>query len=394
MKILVVNAGSSSHKLCFYDLDHDEPVEPLWQGSIDWDVPLLKVKTHNGAKFELNLKGIQVKEGLDFLLKTLWEGQTQVIEGPSEIEKIGHRVVHGGSKFEQPILINAEVKEQIRQLIPLAPLHNPVNLQGIELMEQFFPNVPQMAVFDTAFHVSMPEVVKTYPVPWEWKQKGIQRYGFHGISHHYCAERTAKFFQQKPKELKIINCHLGNGCSLCAIQEGRSYETTMGLTPLEGLMMGTRCGSIDPGILLYLLREKELTLPELDGTLNFTSGLKGIAGLSDMRELLDKQGEERACLAVQMFVHRLKTSIGALAVALDGFNVLSFTAGIGENSPFIREEVCRGLGCLNVALDLDKNRTCRPDQEITASGSSVRVLVLHTQEEWMIARFCLEAGHK
>jgi acetate kinase len=203
-------------------------------------------------------------------------------------------------------MINNSVKERIRELIPLAPLHNPANLKGIELMEAYFPSLPQIAVFDTAFHSTMPEMIKTYPVPWEWKERGIQRYGFHGISHHYCAERAASFLNKQPKELKIINCHLGNGCSLCAIKDGKSYETTMGLTPLEGLMMGTRCGSIDPGILLYLMREHQISRQELDDALNFSSGLKGIGGHSDMRELLDLSDDERAHLAIQMFVHRLK----------------------------------------------------------------------------------------
>ena len=392
MKILVLNVGSSSHKLSLYDLQNEEPVDPLWEGSIDWgrkgQPPSLEVKTHLGAKFKRDLTGGEIEEGIKILLNCLWQGETQVIEGAAAIERIGHRVVHGGVAFEKPTLINQVVKERIRQLIPLAPLHNPGNLQGIELMEKFFPTLFQIAVFDTAFHVTMPEIVKTYPVPWEWKEKGILRYGFHGISHQYCAERAVKFLKQDSSALKIINCHLGNGCSLCAIKDGKSYETTMGLTPLEGVMMGTRSGSIDPGILLYLMREHQMSQQELDDALNFASGLKGIGGCSDMRELLAKQADERARLAVQMFVHRLQTSIGALAVSLGGFNVLSFTAGIGEHAPFIREETCQGLEWLNIAIDLDKNSNCQPDADITASSSKIRVLVLHTQEEWMIARAC------
>ncbi len=394
MKILVVNAGSSSHKLSLYDLQNEEPIEPLWQGSIDWgrsakETPLLKVKTSRGIELELALNNQKVEKGLEILLNSLWQGKTQVIEGPTAIERIGHRVVHGGAQLIQPTLINLQVKEEIRKLIPLAPLHNPANLQGIEWMEKFFPSLPQIAVFDTAFHASMPNKIKTYPVPWEWKNQGIQRYGFHGISHQYCAERLVNLLKQPSQQLKIINCHLGNGCSLCAIQEGKSYETTMGLTPLEGLMMGTRCGSIDPGILLYLMREHQMTLQELDDSLNFASGLKGIGGFSDMRELLARQGEGRVRLALDMFVHRLKNFIGALAVSLEGFNVLNFTGGIGEHAALIREETCRGLACLHVAIDIEKNLSCQPDQEITSSSSTVRVFVLHTQEEWMIARFCL-----
>jgi acetate kinase len=390
MKILVVNAGSSSHKLALYDMQNEEPIEPLWTGSIEWgqksQSPTLKVKTDRGAKFEQDLADGNIEKGIKILLNTLWQGETQVIDGLDAIEGIGHRVVHGGLEFEQPTLITPVVKEHIRQLIPLAPLHNPGNLEGIEWMEKFLPSIQQIAVFDTAFHLTMPDVVKMYPVPWEWQEKGIRRYGFHGISHQYCAERAAKFLKQDPAALKIINCHLGNGCSLCAIKEGKSYETTMGLTPLEGVMMGTRSGSIDPGILFYLMREHQFSQQELDHALNFSSGLKGVGGCSDMRELLAKEGEERARLAVKMFVHRLKASIGALAVTLEGFNVLSFTAGIGENAALIREEACQGLECLNITIDGDKNRACQPDADITGPSSKVRVLVLHTQEDWMIAR--------
>lgn len=393
MKILVVNAGSSSHKLSFYDLQNEDLIDPLWQGSLDWGRKnqsiFLSVKTKKGERIEQTLDNQNVEEGIRALLKTLWQGNTQVIESLASVERIGHRVVHGGAEFEQPTRIDDKVKERIRKLIPLAPLHNPADLQGIELMEKMFPSLMQIAVFDTAFHVTMPEIVKTYPVPLEWKEKGVQRYGFHGISHQYCAERSAKFLNRSPKDLKIINCHLGNGCSLCAIQDGKSYETTMGLTPLEGLMMGSRCGSIDPGILLYIMREHKMPLQELEEMLSFSSGLKGIGGSSDMRDLLGKE-EVSAKLAVQMFVHRLKTSIGALAVALGGFNVLSFTAGIGENAAFIREETCRGLACLNVAIDEEKNRTCQPDVDISDSTSEVKVLVLHTREELMIARTCLK----
>lgn len=396
MKILVVNAGSSSHKLSFYDLTDEEPAEPLWEGTLDWgraSEPFsLAIKTGSGAKIEQELESCDIREGLNILLKSLWQGPTQVIDGLSAIERIGHRVVHGGAEFERPVIINGAVKARIRELIPLAPLHNPANLQGIEFMEEYFPSLPQIAVFDTAFHLTMPEIVKTYPVPWEWKKKGVQRYGFHGISHHYCAERAVHLLKKDPHDLKIINCHLGNGCSLCAIKNGKSYETTMGLTPLEGLMMGTRCGSIDPGILLYLMKEHQIPLQELDDALNFSSGLKGIGEHSDMRELLNLQEEKRARLAVQMFVHRLKAFIGALAASLEGFNVLSFTAGIGEHAAPIREAVCKGLSFMGIALDSEKNLNCRPDAVISKPGSAIQILVIHTREEWMIARACLKLG--
>lgn len=394
MKILVVNAGSSSHKFSLYDLYNDDLVEPLWEASIDWgrksQLPVIKIKTYQGIKIEKNLECCEIEEGIKIILDSLWKGETHVLTSLAEIEKIGHRVVHGGIDFEKPTIINATVKEKICSIIPLAPLHNRANLEAIEVMEKFFPDIVQIAIFDTAYHVTMPEIIKTYPIPLNWKEKkGIQRFGFHGISHQYCAERIGQLLEKDLTKLKIINCHLGNGCSLCAIHQGKSYETTMGLTPLEGLMMGTRCGSIDPGILLYLLRENFLTLEEIDHELNFGSGLQGISGSSDMRELLERNEEEAPHLAIEMFIHRLKTAIGAYAVSLDGFDVLSFTAGIGEHAAIIREKTCLGLKCLGIEIDLKKNRHFEPDGEITHPNSSKKIFVIQTREEWMIAKACL-----
>ncbi len=391
MKILVVNAGSSTHKLSLYSIEDDEPIEPQWNGSLDWgredEAPVLVARNFRGAEYRQSLPSRDIDAGLKLLVETLWKSSVQVLNGPEDVDRIGHRVVHGGSRFESPTVIDATVKEAIRKLIPLAPLHNPANLRGIELMGEIFPSLIQVAVFDTAFHVTMPEIIKTYPVPLDWKNSfEVQRYGFHGISHHYCAERAAKVMKRDLSTLKIINCHLGNGCSLCGILNGKSYDTTMGLTPLEGLMMGTRCGSIDPGILLYFMREKGWTVEKLDHSLNFDSGLKGIAGMSDMRELMAKKSETTAQLAIDMFVHRLQTAIGALAISLGGVDVLSFTAGIGENSSEIRSRVCEKLGLFGLSIDEEKNRLCVPDAIITGPSSRVEVLVLHTEEEWMIAQ--------
>jgi len=399
MKILVVNAGSSTHKLSLYSIEGDEPIKPLWNGSLDWgrddEAPVLAAKNIHGAEYCQTLPSKDIDLGLKLLVETLWNGSVQVLKGPEEVERIGHRVVHGGSRFEAPAVIDSTVKEAIRKLIPLAPLHNSANLRGIELMEEMFPSLIQVAVFDTAFHATMPEIIKTYPVPLEWRTLlEVQRYGFHGISHHYCADRAAKVLQRDPATLKIINCHLGNGCSLCGIHQGISYDTTMGLTPLEGLMMGTRCGSIDPGILLYFMREKGWTVDQLDHSLNFNSGLKGIAGMSDMRELVAKGDDATVQLAIDMFVHRLQTSIGALIVSLGGVDVLSFTAGIGENSSVIRSRVCEKLSLFSLSIDEDKNRLCVPDAIITAPSSHVEVIVLHTEEEWMIARDAFRQDNK
>jgi acetate kinase len=369
MKIFVLNAGSSSHKVFLYDIVSNEPSEPLWQGELEGK--------ENTSKRLLAL------------LQSLWEGDGGIIKSPQEIVRIGHRIVHGGRKFLEPTQIDSQVKEDIRKLIPLAPLHNPAALEGIEIMERLFPSIPQIAVFDTSFHRSMPEATKTYPIPYCYKEEGIERFGFHGISHQYCKERTGNLLKNMHLP-KIICCHLGNGASLCAIQNGLSIETTMGFTPLEGLMMGSRSGSIDPGILLYLLREKKLSLDELDHLLDFKSGLQGIASHSDMREVLNqiRLGNSLANLALDMYVHRLKSFIGALTTHLEGLDVLIFTAGIGENVPLVRQMTCQGLGFLGIQLDVDKNERCQPDQDIASENSKVRVLVLHTREEWKIAQEC------
>ncbi|CUI16011.1 acetate kinase [Candidatus Protochlamydia naegleriophila] len=395
MKILVVNAGSSSHKLSLFDSEGGLPTDSLWRAQLDWGRPdnqYYTVQVKGGEKVTRHLKTPSLEEGLREVLESLWKGDAPVIDTPLAIGRVGHRVVHGGAIFQCPVLVTRAVKEEIRRLIPLAPLHNPGNLEGIELIEQIFPAIPQIAVFDTAFHSTMPEVVKTYPVPYEWKEKGIQRYGFHGTSHHYCAIRATEMMKSRFSSLRLVNCHLGNGASLCAIRDGKSIDTTMGFTPLEGLMMGTRCGSIDPGILLYAMRELNVAPKELDTLLTFESGLKGIGGSSDMREI-QAETSERAELALNMYIYRLKYFIGAMTASLGGIDVLSFTAGIGEHAAYIREKTCEGLAYLGVRLDLEKNHQDKSDQDldIAASDSAVRILVIHTQEEWMIAKGCLDA---
>lgn len=389
MKALILNAGSSTYKLSFFEIVSSDQLYCLWKGKLDWGTGICNISAEipEGNDVKSSLQALDIQRGLKELVQTLWEGPTKIVDGPHAIETIGHRIVHGGSVFLMPILIDKSVKEEIKKLIPLAPLHNPINLEGIEWMEKLFPKIPQIAVFDTAFHRTMSEVVKTYPIPFEWKEKGIQRYGFHGISHQYCAEQVQKMFIPADKSFKMINCHLGNGASLCAIQDGESVDTTMGMTPMEGLMMGTRSGSIDPGILLYFLRKEHLSVQDLDELLNFESGLKGICGLSDMREIMARQ-DESAKLAVDMFIYRLKYYIGALTATLNGLDVLCFTGGIGEHDAMVRETVCSGLGYLGITLNEQKNRDCTGDQKISAVDSRVQVVVIETQEEWMIARAC------
>ncbi|MBD2088621.1 acetate kinase [Microcoleus sp. FACHB-1515] len=395
MKILILNAGSSSQKSCLYDIDAlpDLPPEPLWEGSIDWThqqgVAELKVKA-KGKSIDRQIETIDRTVATEELLKTIWSGETQVISDPSAIDRVGHRVVHGGAEYQQPTRVTAEVKAAIDRLAALAPAHNPANLDGIEAIEQLLGDVPQIAVFDTAFHSQMPASAATYPISQEWIDRGIRRYGFHGISHQYCAERAAQLLGRS-SELQLITCHLGNGCSLAAIRDGHSIDTTMGFTPIDGLMMGTRSGSVDPGILIHLLREG-LTIDDLDRLLNKESGLKGVSGVSgDMRSIAQaiEQGNDRAKLAFEVYVHRLRSNIGAMLASLGGLDAIVFTAGVGENSAAVRTEACAAFEWLGWKIDAAKNRVkSADDRDIAAADSSVRILVIHTQEDWAIAQAC------
>ena len=392
MKILILNAGSSSQKSCLYDLKDSIPNTspvPLWEAHLDWTVAqdggILKVKS-NDLERETEVK--EKDTALKALLATLTTGDTKVLESLDEIDLVGHRVVHGGAKYTQATIITPEVKKAIADLIPLAPSHNPAHLEGIDIIEEILPDTPQVAVFDTAFHSTLPERAKVYPLPYEWYEKGIRRYGFHGISHQYCAQRTAQLLQQPLESLKIVTCHLGNGCSLAAIKDGVCLDTTMGFSPLEGLMMGTRCGSIDPQIPLYLIEEYGLSTDELNKILNKESGLKGVSGISgDMRTLVKaiSEGNTQARLAVEIYIHRLKKAIGAMVASVNGLDVLVFSAGIGENNSYVREKTCEGLTYLGLQLDLEKNNGSPKDTCIATKDSQIEVLVIETQEDWAIA---------
>lgn len=390
-KVLVMNAGSSSHKLSLFSDKIENAGSALWKAHIEWGKknPSYTLKNGSQESNPIYLQTTSVKQGIQEVIEKLWIGDFAVIKEVHEIEWIGHRIVHGGSLFHQPVLINASVKKDISNLSSLAPLHNPINLEGIELLEKIFPSIPHFAVFDTAFHRTMREEIKTYPIPYEWKEKGIERYGFHGISHSYCAKQIKKWIKPQETPFKLINCHLGNGASLCAIRDGFSIDTTMGFTPMEGLMMGTRSGSIDPGILIYCLRNKNLSLEELDHLLNFESGLKGIGGTSDMREIHAFKNKQSQ-LALDMYIYRLKTGIGAMTASLGGIDALCFTGGIGENDSYLRKKTCEELAYLGIQLDLQKNQGGNQDKEISLHDSPVKVFVIHTQEEWMIAKSCLE----
>ncbi len=391
MYILVLNAGSSSQKSCLYNLEKsivDTPAKPLWEAHLDWtksqDKGILIVKSR-GIKQEIEITAKDTS--LPTLLNTLVTGETKVLESLDRIDVVGHRVVHGGAKYSQPTAIAPEVKKAIADLIPLAPNHNPAHLEGIATIETLLPEVKQVAVFDTAFHTTIPEVAKVYPLTYEWYQKGIQRYGFHGISHQYCANRTAQILQKPVESLKIVTCHLGNGCSLAAIKNGVCIDTTMGFSPLEGLMMGTRCGSIDPQIPIYMMQEYGLTVEEVNRVLNKESGLKGVSGISaDLRNILMAidEGNTQAKLAFDVYIHYLQKSIGAMVASLNGLDVLVFTAGVGENSPIVREKTCKGLSYLGLELDYTKNSNSSIDENI-ATKSSLPVLIVNTQEDWAIA---------
>ncbi len=420
MKILVLNSGSSTQKNCLYDLDPDhlgasfpkdfpmEPIEPIWSGTIDWlhQPGIAECKAQgNGQEFIQHLPNDDRQGVLTKLLASLYTGETQVIEDLAAIDIVGHRVVHGGDRYSQPVLITPEVEGAIEELISLAPAHNPANLEGIKIIRQALPHVPQVAVFDTAFHQTLPAAATVYPLPYELFQQGIRRYGFHGISHQYCSDRAAQILGQPLENLRLINCHLGNGCSLAAVAKGVSVDTTMGFTPLEGLMMGSRSGSVDPGILLYLSRQGYSTA-DLDDLLHKRSGLLGVSGVSsDLRRVLEaisqregyanEEGNTQAQLALDVYIHRLSANIAALVPSLGGLDVLVFTGGVGEHSSIVRQLTCDRLAFLGIAIDADRNYLSNPqssqeqkERDIATPNSAVRVLIIQTQEDWSIAKAC------
>lgn len=393
MKILVLNSGSSSQKSALYEIREslpDNAAEPSWEGKIEWsgERGKLQTRTCGGEWQSREVMAADRARAIKGLLATL--------SGPggtagARVDTVGHRIVHGGNEFCEPTVITPQVKAGIARVAAFAPLHNRAELEGIEIIEKEMPTVRQVAVFDTGFHRTLVEAARVYPGPYEWVKRGIRRYGFHGINHAYCADRTAQLLGRSLGELKIVSCHLGNGCSVAAIDRGHSVDTSMGFTPLEGLMMGTRSGSVDPGILTFLMREDKIDGEELDSLLNKESGLLGISGTSsDMREIVAamKDGDTRATLAFDIFVHRLRKAIGEMVAVLGGLDVLVFTAGIGENSAEVRAAACQPLAFAGVRIDAAKNRHVSLDDEISAADSRVRVLVLRAQEDWAIAKEC------
>jgi acetate kinase len=398
MKILVLNAGSSSQKSRLYEIQDKPPAQapaPLWAADADWGghagAARLKITTSAGETLEEEIQASSHQEAIRQSLESLWSGKTRIVAQPTEIDVVGHRVVHGGQEYVEGTLITPEVKATIKRLCEYAPLHNPINLEGIEAAERLLPQARQVAVFDTAFHKTLPPASVVYPGPYAWFEQGIRRYGFHGISHRYCSLRAAQILGRTPADLRLITCHLGNGCSLAAISGGQSIDTTMGFTPLEGLMMGGRSGSVDPGILIYLQRHAGASADTLESTLNRESGLKGVSGVSsDLREVLGaiQGGNERARLAFDIYVHRLRAGIGAMLAALGGVDALVFAGGVGEHASSIRWAACKAFGFLGLKLDAAKNAGSPADQDIASADSTVRVLVVRTQEDWSIAEEC------
>ena len=380
MKILVLNSGSSSQKACLYEIGDtlpETPPLPLWEGRIEWngDAAAITVRNSKGIAKKEKLKSLSSERVLKDLLATLWRGETRSIASAAEINAVGHRVVHGGPHFHHPVRISNEVHAAIGGRSHFAPLHIQSELEGIYVVADLLGDVPQFAVFDTGFHRHMPVVSQTYPGPYEWFEHGIRRYGFHGINHQYCATRTARLIRKDLKSLKIVCCHLGNGCSVTGIRGGRSVDTTMGFTPLDGLMMGTRSGSVDPGVVTFLMREDGLDADQIDDMLNKKSGLLRISGLSgDMRDILVgmHRGHEKAKLAFDLYVHRLRAAVGGMAAVLEGLDVLVFTAGVGENSPEVRAATCKGLEFLGVTVDLNQNKESVLDRDKSSPDSRAR----------------------
>jgi acetate kinase len=399
MKILVLNGGSSGLKAMVTEIPAsglpERPVPPLWDARADWGrhpgATDVRVKTAAGSS-EFRLDGAAPQQVLEPVIATLWEGPAKVLGIPGEIDAAGHRIVHGGRAFRETTRITPDVKQGIAQMAELAPGHNRLELEAIEAVERLLgADLPQVAVFDTAFHSTLPEPAAVYPGPRRWLEAGIRRFGFHGISHQYTSRRAAEILGRDPASLRMITCHLGNGCSLAAVQHGKSIDTTMGFTPLEGLMMGTRSGSVDPGILIYLVRSRGYAADQLDRILNQESGLKGLSGLSgDMREVLAAmaEGNRNARLAFDVYAQRLCREIGGMLGSLGGLDALVFTAGIGENCPALREIVAKRFAFLGVELDPEKNACPPADTDISSARAAVRTLVVHTEEDWEIAREC------
>ena len=395
MKVLVINCGSSSLKYQLIDMVNEEALAQGLVERIGIEGSVLTQKVEGKDKYIVKEQMKDHKDAIRLVLAALVDENNGVIKSMDEISAVGHRVVHGGEKYKESVVINDEVKANIEECFKLAPLHNPANMIGIKACEELMPNTPMVAVFDTAFHGTMPEDAYLYALPYELYEKhGIRKYGFHGTSHKYVSQTCAEVMGRDIKDLKIITCHLGNGASLCAVKNGVSVDTSMGFTPLEGLAMGTRCGNIDPAIVTFLMKEEGLSVDEVNDLLNKKSGVLGISGISsDFRDIEDaafNKGNRRAQLALRIFEYKIRTTIGAYAAAMGGVDAIVFTAGVGENGPETREKCLEGLEFLGVEIDREANNVRGKVREISKAGCKVKAFVIPTNEELVIARDTLE----
>ena len=397
MKILILNAGSSSLKYQLIDMDGEKLLAKGLVERIGIEGSHINQKA-NGQVFDATAPMANHTEGIQWMLKALLDPEKGALKSMDEIGAVGHRVLHGGERFTASVLVNDEVKEAIKANIPLGPLHNPANLMGIEACEKVMPGTPNVAVFDTAFHQTMPPKAYLYGVPMEYYEKlHVRRYGFHGTSHRYVSKRVCEFLGVDRSKTRVITCHLGNGSSMCAVENGKCIDTSMGITPLEGVIMGTRSGSMDPAVVQYICNNEHISVDEMLTICNKKSGLLGISGLSsDMRDI-DKaadEGNERANIARDMLVYGIRKYIGSYAAAMNGVDVIVFTAGIGENNCALRERVMQGFEYLGAKLDHVKNAGCREEAVISTDDSKVKICVIPTDEEIVIARdtLCIVTG--
>ena len=390
MKILVLNCGSSSIKYKLFNMDDRSVMAQGGVEKIGLKDSFLQVKLPNGEKVKIEKEMPEHTVGIQLILNTLIDPKIGCIKDLKEINAVGHRVVHGGEEFASSVLITDEVKAMVVKCSDLAPLHNPANLKGIDAIEKTLPGVPQVGVFDTAFHQTMPDYAYMYAIPYELYEKyAIRRYGFHGTSHRYVSQRVCEFLGVEAKGKKIVTAHIGNGGSCAAVMDGKSVDTSMGLTPIEGLMMGTRAGDLDLGAATYIMDKEGLDTAAFSNLVNKKSGLLGVSGVSsDARDIDDaiKQGNKRADLARRMFIYRVKKYIGAYAAAMDGLDILVFTGGIGENDTYIRTEIAKGFGYLGAKIDEQKSLKTRGEEVVISTpDSKVTICVIPTDEELMIA---------
>ncbi len=399
MKVLVLNCGSSSIKYKLFDMDHKEVIAQGGIEKIGLQDSFLKFTLPNGEKKILEKDIPEHTVGVEFILDTLTSSEYGAIKSLNEINAVGHRMVHGGEKFSESVLLTQEVLDAFTACNDLAPLHNPANLKGVNAISAILPNVPQIGVFDTAFHQTMPDYAYLYAIPYElYKKYGVRRYGFHGTSHRYVSKRVCEYLGVNPEGKKIITCHIGNGGSITAVKDGKSMDTSMGLTPLEGLMMGTRSGDIDAGAVTFIMEKEKLTAAGVSDLLNKKSGVKGIFGVSsDMRELesaVAAGDNDMAILTEKMYFYRIKKYIGAYAAALGGVDIIVFTGGVGENQASCRVGACEGLEFMGVKLDMEKNKVRGEEAVISAEDSKVKVVVIPTDEELMIASDTMDILNK